>query len=125
MEPLLQGLKFIDCKTERVVDAQSGWEYVALSYVWGQKRQGKTSEHQTFPSTIKDSIQDLPKYAEDESRKTVILGDLDHAIYWTGWTTEVRFSVEGNGTHILKDEQSLDEEISKEHRNRPFFHAPW
>ncbi|KAI0844772.1 heterokaryon incompatibility protein-domain-containing protein [Daldinia vernicosa] len=54
--PLLQGLKLIDCETEQVVDAESGWKYVALSYVWGRGHQDDTSEHQTFPPTIKDSM---------------------------------------------------------------------
>ncbi|KAI0118966.1 hypothetical protein F4814DRAFT_458389 [Daldinia grandis] len=65
--------------------------------------------------------QDSPKYAEDESRQAVFLGDLDHGIYWTGWTTEVRFSVEGDGSCTLEDEQSLDGKINEERRKRPSF----
>lgn len=58
-------LKVIDCQTRKILPLQPGWEYFALSYVWGtpssedtagQIRNPKTSLPDRVHSTIEDAI---------------------------------------------------------------------
>lgn len=47
-------LYVIDVVTEETVPAKPGWEYIALSYVWGQE---SSPEHEKkFPSVVRDAM---------------------------------------------------------------------
>jgi hypothetical protein len=52
---VIPGIKFIDCHTRCVVDAERGCQYVTLSYVWGSTiASGDTPG--SYPPTIEDAI---------------------------------------------------------------------
>lgn len=58
----LQGpSKLIDCRTLRLVEARPSYDYVALSYVWGQQQHHMQSSDYPkclldFPTTIRDAV---------------------------------------------------------------------
>ncbi|KAB8274595.1 heterokaryon incompatibility protein-domain-containing protein [Aspergillus minisclerotigenes] len=55
-------LKLIDCNTRRIVSMQWGWEYWALSYVWGKPSSPSESDSQepihSLPSCLPPTIED-------------------------------------------------------------------
>lgn len=54
-------IKLIDCKSRIIVDAQTDWKYVALSYVWGDGQANWSTDFSrklpdVCPASIEDSI---------------------------------------------------------------------
>ena len=56
LQSTLRNLKVIDCHTREVVEAQPGYIYVALSYVWGTNAHSPNLKDK-LPQTIEDSLQ--------------------------------------------------------------------
>ncbi|KAL1599749.1 hypothetical protein SLS60_007553 [Paraconiothyrium brasiliense] len=67
---VIPGLEVIDCETLRIVPAEAGMQWVALSYVWGQ-HQSQDNLGDTEPGVLPS---DIPRTVRDTIEVTITLG---------------------------------------------------
>ncbi|KAK7398459.1 hypothetical protein QQX98_012167 [Neonectria punicea] len=85
-QPLVNGLRFIDCKTKQLRQAMADDEYVALSYVWGEPDKKPFSDS----DLIDGKPPQAPRVIEDAIKVVVQMG---YRYLWVDSYQEDQFSV--------------------------------
>jgi hypothetical protein len=70
----LPGFQLIDCTTNKIVVAPKGFQYVALSYVWGQPRAEDGTHINAYNQLDETRLSDVPDTIQDAITVTLRLG---------------------------------------------------
>ena len=70
----LEGLRFIDCHSKAIVEAQFPVDYVALSYVWGKPGNVHGSSGEELGSILQSALKGAPKVVTDSIEVVLKLG---------------------------------------------------